>query len=62
MIEIRLKECCLECECPRIQVIADMKRYCNESNALKGKETVFCDSEMSCKKMSECQSGYIKNA
>lgn len=60
MVEIRLKECCLKCECPRIQVIENMKRYCNEGNVCN--ETVFCDSEMSCKKMSECQSGYIKNA
>ena len=62
MVEIRLKECCLECEHPRIQIIENMKRYCNEGNVLKGNETVFCDSEMSCKKMSECPSVYIKNA
>lgn len=62
MVEIRLKECCLECEYPRIQVVANMKRYCNEDNVLKGNETVFCDSEMNCKKMIECPFGYIKNA
>lgn len=60
MVEIRLKECCLTCNYPKINHIDKSTRRID--GVLSGDTTIFCDSEMVCKKMSECPSGYIKNA